>query len=132
VSVTFGTKIWLESPFTRDVAVLRAALPKKGDPALARSPTLAAGTPLWLTLMLAMQQFDQAAPERPVILVLSDGQQQRVRFTTASVTDVIDRAQRRGVMIYSVGVHGSRFSICGRDSQRTQLPRRIQSPPAHS
>ena len=101
----FSGKIVLASPFTRDVEVLRGALPEKGDPALARSATQAAGSPLWLALMLTMQLFDEAAPERPVILVLSDGRNID-RITTASVTDVIDRAQRRGVMIYSVGVHG--------------------------
>jgi len=101
----FGNKITMASPFTRDVTVLRGALPKKGDPALARSATLAAGTPLWLSLMLGMQLFDAAAPERPVILVLSDGNN-RDPITTTSVTDVVDRAQRRSVMIYAVGVHG--------------------------
>jgi VWFA-related protein len=52
-----------------------------------------------------MQLFDAAAPERPVILVLSDGNNVDP-LGTASVTHVIDRAQRSGVMIYSVGVHG--------------------------
>lgn len=102
---SFGTKVVMESPFTRDVAVLRGALPRTGDWALPPTARRGAGTPLWLVLVLAMQLFDATAPERPVILVLSDGNNVDP-ITTASVTDVIDRAQRRGVMIYSIGVRG--------------------------
>ena len=101
----FGTKVVMESPFTRDMAVLRGALPRTGDWELPPTVKRGAGTPLWLALVVAMQLFDAAAPERPVILVLSDGDNVDP-ITTASVTDVIDRAQRRGVMIYSVGVRG--------------------------
>jgi VWFA-related protein len=95
----FGTRIVFAGPFTRDVTVLRAALPARE----ARS----GATVLWRALVQSMQLFDAEAPERPVILVLSDGRNSDP-FQTASVSvaDVIDRAQRRGVMIYSVGVQG--------------------------
>jgi Ca-activated chloride channel family protein len=101
----FGTKIWLGSPFTRDVAVLRGAVAGKDDAAR----TQGGGTALWATLISAMELFDVADPERPVILVLSDGDNVDP-FGTASVTHVIDRAQRSGVMIYSVGVRGRGFA----------------------
>jgi VWFA-related protein len=99
----FGTRIWLGSPFTRDAAMLRAAVAGKDDAAR----TQGGGTALWTTLVSAIELFDAAAPERPVILVLSDGDNVDPWGTT-TVANVIDRAQRRGVMIYSVGVQGQR------------------------
>ena len=99
----FGTRIWLGSPFTRDVAMLRAAVAGKDDAAR----TQGGGTALWGTLVSAIELFDAAAPERPVILVLSDGNNVDPWGTT-TVNNVIDRAQRSGVMIYSVGVPSQR------------------------
>ena len=99
----FGTRIWLGSPFTRDLALLRAAVAGKDDAAR----TQGGGTALWGTLISAIELFDDAAPERPVVLVLSDGNNVDPWGTT-TVNTVIDRAQRSGVMIYSVGVHGQR------------------------
>jgi Ca-activated chloride channel homolog len=99
----FGTRIWLGSPFTSDVAVLRGAVAGKGEAAR----TQGGGTAIWGTLISAIELFDAAAPERPVILVLSDGENVDP-LGTVSVTHVIDRAQRSGVMIYSVGVQGQR------------------------
>ena len=96
----FGTRIWLGSPFTRDLALLRAAVAGKDDAAR----TQGGGTALWGTLISAIELFDDAAPERPVVLVLSDGNNVDPWGTT-TVNNVIDRAQRSGVMIYSVGVH---------------------------
>ena len=97
----FGTRIWLGSPFTRDEAMLRAAVAGKDDAAR----TQGGGTALWGTLVSAIELFDAVAPERPVILVLSDGNNVDPWGKT-TVTDVIERAQRSGVMIYSVGIHG--------------------------
>ena len=99
----FGTRIWLGSPFTRDATVLRGAVAAKDEAAR----TQGGGTALWGTLISAIQLFDDAAPERPVIVVLSDGNNVDP-LGTASATHVIDRAQRSGVMIYSVGVQGQR------------------------
>ena len=99
----FGTRIWLGSPFTRDEAMLRAAVAGKDDAAR----TQGGGTALWGTLISAIELFDDAAPERPVILILSDGNNVDPWGKT-TVADVIDRAQRSGVMIYSVGVPGQR------------------------
>jgi Ca-activated chloride channel family protein len=96
----FGNRIWVGSLFTRDAEVLRGALPGKEDRERAGG-----GTAIWRALVSVMQLFDAAAPERPVILVLSDGNNMDP-MGKMSVTDVIDWAQRKGVMIYSVGVHG--------------------------
>jgi VWFA-related protein len=100
----FGTEIVMASRFTRDVAVLRAALPTDGE---RRNRHPRQGTVLWRALVQSIPLFDEAAPERPVILVLSDGIDRNPDQTTrVTVTDVIKRAQRSDVMIYSIGVVG--------------------------
>jgi VWFA-related protein len=109
----FGTKIVLAPRFTRDVAELRASLPCPSfktsiDPrqcSMRGEQSALKGTVLWRALAQSMQLFDAATPERPVILVLSDGKDSDpFQSTRVTITDVIDRAQRTGVMIYSIGV----------------------------
>ena len=108
----FGTEIVLAPRFTREVAELRASLPcpllrPSINPFQCSETEQRAlrGTVLWRALLQSMELFDAAAPERPVILVLSDGKDadpfQNMRVT---IDDVIDRATRSGVMIYSIGV----------------------------
>ena len=99
----FGTEIVMASPFTRDEAVLRATLPATGE----RAADPRRGTVLWRAVAQSMQLFDAAAPERPVILLLSDGKDRDpFQGTPVTITDVIDQAQRSSVMIYSIGVRG--------------------------
>lgn len=96
---TFGNDITIMPSFTSDVAALRAAVPTHIPED--------APTPLWRAVDQALGSFGDAQGRR-VVLVLSDGKDDpafafRQRFIT--VLDVIDRAQREDVMIYSVGMH---------------------------
>jgi VWFA-related protein len=108
----FGTEIVVASRFTRDVAELRAALPCPSfrtsiNPLQCSTTERKAlkGTVLWRALFRSMQLFDAAAPERPVILILSDGKDgDPFQSTRVTIDDVIDLAARSGVMIYSIGV----------------------------
>jgi Ca-activated chloride channel homolog len=99
----FGARFVMASPFTRDEAALRAALPSTGE----RGANPRSGTVLWRTLGQSMPLFDAAASERPVILLLSDGKDRDpLPNAPVTITDVIDQAQRLSVMIYSIGVRG--------------------------
>ena len=85
----FGTEIVTASPFTRDEAVLHATLPATGE----RAADARRGTVLWRAVAQSMQLFDAAAPERPVILLLSDGKDRDpFQGTPVTITDVIDQA----------------------------------------
>jgi Ca-activated chloride channel homolog len=95
---SFGADITISPAFTTDRARLEAALPT----AIPES----APTPLWSALDKALDAFSQDSG-RPVILVLSDGKDSgAVRFGQPFFTlvQVMDRAQREGVMIYAVGL----------------------------
>lgn len=95
---SFGDEITISPSFTRDLAVLRAALP---DAIAPNAPT-----PLWRALDQAMDAFE-GENERAVILVLSDGKDSGpigFRQRVVSQGEVIDRARRDGVMIYAVGM----------------------------
>ena len=88
--------------FTRDVHVLRAALPKMITPD--------APTPLWRALDEAISAFGtDEGDARPVILVLSDGKDSgmfdfSMKGRPVSQAEIIDRARNESVMIYAVGM----------------------------
>jgi Ca-activated chloride channel family protein len=97
---TLGAEITISPTFTNDPAELEAALP-------AQTPR-SAPTPLWTALDSALDAFKGVEDEgRRVILVLSDGKDSGPpkfggRYLT--LIDVMERAQREEVMIYSVGL----------------------------
>jgi Ca-activated chloride channel homolog len=99
---TFGRDVEISPVFTRDVNLLRAALPKMIAPD--------APTPLWRGLDEAVSAFGEAEGEaRPVVLVLSDGKDSGIfDFTMkgrpVSQAEIIDRARADSVMIYAVGM----------------------------
>jgi VWFA-related protein len=95
---TFGRNVQISPSFTRDVAELRAALPT----AIENN----APTPLWRGIDEAMNALGDAADERRVVLVLSDGKDSGpVGFGRyVSQVEVIERAERDSVMIYGVGM----------------------------
>jgi Ca-activated chloride channel homolog len=96
---TFGRDIVISSPFTGDRNQLRAALPDKIAPD--------AATPLWRAVDEALSAFGEARDVRPVILVFSDGKDSGptdFRKKYVSQAEVIDRARRDEVMIYSIGL----------------------------
>jgi Ca-activated chloride channel homolog len=96
---TFGHDVTLGSSFTRDPRELAAMLPD------AISPN--APTPLWRAVNEALDAFDKGDETRRVILVLSDGKDSGpLSFTKryTSQADVIDRARREDVMVYSIGM----------------------------
>jgi Ca-activated chloride channel family protein len=102
---TFGHEITISPEFTRDVAVLRTALPTE----ISEN----APTPLWRALVTAMDAFTEAK-ERRVVLVLSDGGDSgMMNFKQGFLSqgEVIDKARREDVMIYAVGLRS-----------RTRLP----------
>ena len=96
---TFGRDVEIGPRFTRDVAELRAALPKTIAPD--------APTPLWRSLDKALDVFDTEDDTRAVILVLSDGKDSGLFDFSAqpvSQAEIIDRARSESVMIYAVGM----------------------------
>lgn len=95
----FGEEIKISPEFTNDREALLGALP-------AQAPR-SAPTPLWTALDAALGAFDGAGDERRVVLVLSDGKDSGPpkfggRYLT--LIDVMERAQRDEVMIYSIGL----------------------------
>ncbi len=96
---TFGKDVTVSETFTRDVRALHEALPDMIPPD--------APTPLWRGIDTAIDAFEKTAEPRPVVLVLSDGKDSgpisfRQRFV--SQVEVIERARREGVMVYTVGM----------------------------
>jgi VWFA-related protein len=101
---TFGRDIDITPTFTRDLNELRAAVP-------ASIPESAA-TPLWEALDRAIGELADV-DGRAVVLVLSDGKDSMApRFGKKFISqlEVIERADREEVMIYSIGLYsrGSR------------------------
>jgi Ca-activated chloride channel homolog len=94
---TFGADVTISPTFTRDVAVLEAALP-------ATIPHNAP-TPLWTGVDAALDAFE-GVEGRHVVLVLSDGKDSGpVMFNRyVSMAEVMDRARREEVMVYGVGL----------------------------
>jgi Ca-activated chloride channel family protein len=99
---TFGRDVEISPVFTRDVNLLRAALPKMIAPD--------APTPLWRGIDEALSGFgDGEAEARPVVLVLSDGKDSGIfdfsmKGRPVSQAEIIDRARAESVMIYAVGM----------------------------
>ena len=97
---TFGNDVDISSSFTNDRDSLRRALPTTIVPD--------APTPLWRAVDQAMEAFGHEADDtRRVVLVLSDGKDSgpiNFRQRYVSEADVIDRARREDVMIYSIGM----------------------------
>jgi Ca-activated chloride channel homolog len=99
---TFGRDVEISPTFTRDVDLLRAALPKTIAPD--------APTPLWRALDQSLDAFHKdEADARPVILVLSDGKDSGTfEFSLSkqpvSQAEIIDRARNESVMIYAIGM----------------------------
>src|SRR5688572_21817150 len=99
---TFGRDVDISPIFTRDVELLRMALPKMIAPD--------APTPLWRALDEAIAAFGtDEAEARPVVLVLSDGKDSGIfdfslKAQPVSQAEIIDRARNESVMIYAVGM----------------------------
>ena len=99
---TFGRDVDISPIFTRDVELLRMALPKMIAPD--------APTPLWRALDEAITAFGtDEGDARPVILVLSDGKDSGIfdfsmKGRPVSQAEIIDRARHDSVMIYAVGM----------------------------
>jgi VWFA-related protein len=107
---TFGREVTISPAFTHDPNELRAALPDAIAPD--------APTPLWRAIDKAMDAFDGAGDQRPVILVLSDGKDtgaMSFRDRPVSQAEIIDRARREDVMIYAIGMRsrGARPMVPG-------------------
>jgi VWFA-related protein len=99
---TFGRDVEISPIFTRDVDLLRAAMPNMIAPD--------APTPLWRALDEAITAFGtDEGDARPVILVLSDGKDSGIfdfsmKGRAVSQAEIIDRARTDSVMIYAVGM----------------------------
>jgi Ca-activated chloride channel family protein len=99
---TFGRDVDISPIFTRDVELLRMALPKMIAPD--------APTPLWRALDEAIAAFGtDEGDARPVVLVLSDGKDSGIfdfsmKGRPVSQAEIIDRARNDSVMIYAVGM----------------------------
>jgi VWFA-related protein len=99
---TFGRDVEISPIFTRDVDLLRMAMPNMIAPD--------APTPLWRALDEAITAFGtDEGDARPVILVLSDGKDSGIfdfsmKGRAVSQAEIIDRARNDSVMIYAVGM----------------------------
>jgi VWFA-related protein len=98
---TFGRDVEISPTFTRDITLLRNALPKTIAPD--------APTPLWRALDEAIDAFATDGDARPVILVLSDGKDSglfdfSLSARPISQAEIIDRARNDSVMIYAIGL----------------------------
>ena len=99
---TFGRDVEISPIFTRDVDLLRMAMPTMIAPD--------APTPLWRALDEAITAFGtDEGDARPVILVLSDGKDSGIfdfsmKGRAVSQAEIIDRARNDSVMIYAVGM----------------------------
>ena len=99
---TFGRDVEISPVFTRDVQLLRMAMPKTIAPD--------APTPLWRALDEAITAFGTGEGDaRPVILVLSDGKDSGIfdfsmKGRPVSQAEIIDRARADSVMVYAVGM----------------------------
>ena len=96
---TFGHDVAISPTFTRDPRELNDSMPRAIAPD--------APTPLWRAIDEALDVFNEAADERSVILVLSDGKDSGpIGFGkhVVSQVEVIDRARQQDVMIYGVGM----------------------------
>src|SRR5439155_16723026 len=93
---SFGYETTISPVFTHDARELAASLPESLAP---EGPT-----PLWLALAHAIEAFGDADDRRKVILVLSDGKD-TASFPIMTQAEVISRARRHDVMIYTVGVY---------------------------
>jgi len=103
---TFGKDVIITPTFTRDAAVLRAALPTEIK--------MDVPTPLWRGIDQAIAAFD-ATDRRRVVLVLSDGKDSgptSFRDRYVSQLEIIERARRENVMLYAVGLRSN--SMLGR------------------
>jgi len=99
----FGQRITISPSFTSDSGQLRSALPDTIAPD--------APTPLWRAIDEGIDAFGEADAARAVILVLSDGKDSgpvTFRERPVSQAEVIDRARRKNVMIYGVGMRSRR------------------------
>ena len=95
----FGHEVTMGPAFSRDPGELSASLPVSIAPD--------APTPLWRAVDEALGAFEKGDETRRVILVLSDGKDSGpLSFTRryTSQADVIDRARREDVMVYSIGM----------------------------
>jgi Ca-activated chloride channel family protein len=94
---SFGEAITISPAFTNDPAALESALPA--------SIPASAPTPLWSAMDEALDGFPEGGGRR-VVLVLSDGKDSGPRFGQPFMTlpQVMERAQRDEVMIYSVAM----------------------------
>jgi Ca-activated chloride channel family protein len=98
---TFGNEVVIAPSFSRDTNELMAQLPASAPPNNR--------TPLWRAVDEAMGLFDPAAPERRVVLVLSDGRDSGPQWGKRFLTpmDITKRAQEENVMVYGVGLRSS-------------------------
>jgi len=97
---TFGKTITIGPAFTNDRTELLSTLPEQ----IERD----APTPLWRAIYNSMDAFEDTGPERPVVLVLSDGHDSGPMLMKLYMSqgEVIDRARRDSVMVYAVGMRG--------------------------
>ncbi len=95
---TFGHEIEISPTFTRDTRELQGALPREIAPD--------APTPLWRSIDTAMAAL-AGIEERRVVLVLSDGKDggpRKINEKFIGQLDVVERARREEIMIYTVGL----------------------------
>ena len=98
---TFGQDVTIGPAFSRDVNELMAQLPVSAPPGTR--------TPLWRGVNDAMGLFDPSAPERRVVLVLSDGKDSGPEFGKRMLLpmDITKRAQEENIMVYGIGMRSS-------------------------
>ncbi|QCI68250.1 vWA domain-containing protein [Phreatobacter stygius] len=93
--ILFGTRAYVQAPFTRDLAVVRSLL-AEAEVAMAGEQT-AIGDAIGLTITL----FAASKAEQRVLILLTDGNDTASRVPPAKAAEI---ARRHGVIVHTIGI----------------------------
>lgn len=93
--IVFGTKAYLQAPFTQDLEVARALLD------VSEVNMAGPNTALGDAIGLAIRSFEASQVEKRLLVLLTDGSDTGSRMTPRNAAEV---ARQRGVTIYTIGV----------------------------
>lgn len=93
--IVFGTKAYLQAPFTQDLEVARALL--DASEVNMAGPNTALGD----AIGVAIRSFEASEIEKRLLVLLTDGSDTGSRMTPRNAAEV---ARQRGVTIYTIGV----------------------------
>jgi Ca-activated chloride channel family protein len=93
--ILFGTKAYVQVPFTQDLATVQLLLDQT------RVAMAGEQTAIGDAIGLAIKAFEQSKAEQKVLILLTDGNDTASRVPPAHAADI---AQLRGLVIYTIGI----------------------------